>query len=137
MGKDRSTHHWSEDFALDQLQSKGLRLVERNYRTRRGEIDLILREEASLVFVEVRYRASSAFGRPEETVDTKKQSRLRFTAEFSCSSTHGYDTVCRFDVFAVSGKMPNPDWQWIRNAFLALDLAPVSVPIIAESFRIP
>ena len=81
MGKAVSTHHWSEDFALDQLQSKGLHLVERNYQTRRGEIDLILQEEASLVFVEVRYRASSAFGRPEETVDAKKQSRLRFTAE--------------------------------------------------------
>ena len=55
--------------------------MERNYQTRRGEIDLILQEEASLVFVEVRYQASSAFGRPEETVDSKKQSRLRFTAE--------------------------------------------------------
>lgn len=118
MGKAVSTHHWSEDFALDQLQSKGLHLVERNYQTRRGEIDLILQEEASLVFVEVRYRASSAFGRPEETVDAKKQSRLRFTAEvFLQRYRAGYDTVCRFDVFAVSGKMPNPDWQWIQNAF--------------------
>ena len=118
MGKAVSTHHWSENFALDQLQSNGLRLVERNYRTRRGEIDLILREDTSLVFVEVRYRASSAFGRPEETVDAKKQSRLRFTAEvFLQQYRNGYDTPCRFDVFAVSGKMPDPDWQWIQNAF--------------------
>ena len=117
MGKTASTHHWSEDFALDQLQSKGLRLVERNYRTRRGDRpDLAGR--ASLVFVEVRYRASSAFGRPEETVDAKKQSRLRFTAEvFLQQYRYGYDTPCRFDVFAVSGKMPDPDWQWIQNAF--------------------
>ena len=118
MGKVVSTHHWSENFALDQLQSNGLRLVERNYRTRRGEIDLILREDTSLVFVEVRYRASSTFGRPEETVDAKKQSRLRFTAEvFLQQYRNGYDTPCRFDVFAVSGKMPDPDWQWIQNAF--------------------
>ena len=92
--------------------------MERNYQTRRGEIDLILQEEASLVFVEVRYQASSAFGRPEETVDAKKQSRLRFTAEvFLQRYRNGYDTVCRFDVFAVSGKMLNPGWQWIQDAF--------------------
>ena len=92
--------------------------MERNYRTRRGEIDLNFREEASLVFVEVRYRANTAFGRPEETVDAKKQLRLRFTAEvFLQRYRTGYDTVCRFDVFAVSGKMPNPGWQWIQNAF--------------------
>jgi putative endonuclease len=118
MGKHRSTHHWSEDFALDQLQSRGLRLVARNYRTRRGEIDLVLQEDASLVFVEVRYRASIAFGRPEETVGAKKQSRLRLAAEaFLQRRQSGHDTACRFDVFAVSGPLPDPDWRWIQDAF--------------------
>ena len=118
MGKDHSTHHWSEDFALDRLQSRGLRLVARNYRTRRGEIDLVLQEDASLVFVEVRYRASIAFGRPEETVDAKKQSRLRLAAEaFLQRHQSGHDTECRFDVFAVSGPLPDPDWRWIQDAF--------------------
>ena len=118
MVKDRSTHHWSEDFALDQLQSRGLCLVARNFRTRRGEIDLVLQEDASLVFVEVRYRVSIAFGRPEETVDPRKQSRLRLAAEaFLQRHQTGHDTACRFDVFAVSGPLPDPDRRWIQEAF--------------------
>ena len=64
--------HWSEDFALATLQEQHLRLLAQNFRTRQGEIDLILTDEIFLVFVEVRYRSSNYFGRPEETVNFKK-----------------------------------------------------------------
>ena len=118
MGKTAAHIHWSEDFALDQLREAGLELRERNYRTRRGEIDLVLQEQSIVVFVEVRYRRSSVYGRPEETVDARKRSRLRLAAEvFLQQHRDPHNTHCRFDVFAVSGKRPGHTWRWIQNAF--------------------
>jgi len=110
--------HWSEDFALATLQEQQLRLLAQNFRIRQGEIDLILTDEIFLVFVEVRYRASHYFGRPEETVTHKKQTRIRRTAEYFLSHyPDPNEQPCRFDVFSVSGEKENPKWKWIRNAF--------------------
>ncbi|MCH1522198.1 MAG: YraN family protein, partial [Arenicellales bacterium] len=68
--------------------------------------------------VEVRYRTSSAYGRPEETVDARKQSRLRLTAQgFLQQHRDPHNTPCRFDVFAVSKKPPGHKWRWIQDAF--------------------
>ena len=118
MDKTTANTHWSEDFALDQLREAGLELLDRNYRTQRGEIDLVLQEQSTVVFVEVRYRTSSAYGRPEETVDARKQSRLRLTAQgFLQQHLDLHNTPCRFDVFAVSGKPPDQKWRWIQDAF--------------------
>jgi len=118
MDKTTANTHWSEDFALDQLREAGLELLDRNYRTQRGEIDLVLQEQSTVVFVEVRYRTSSAYGRPEETVDARKQSRLRLTAQgFLQQHLDPHNTPCRFDVFAVSGKPPDHKWRWIQDAF--------------------
>ena len=64
---------WGEDLALRYLIKHGYRLVERNYRTRRGEIDLIVRKEEALVFVEVKLRSSTSFGDPLEAVTPRKQ----------------------------------------------------------------
>ena len=72
--------HWSEDLALQQLLASGLKLVCRNYWTRRGEIDLVMRDGNELVFVEVRQRTNTAYGRPEETVNRSKRARLRLAA---------------------------------------------------------
>ena len=110
--------HWSEDFALATLQEQQLRLLAQNFRIRQGEIDLILTDEIFLVFVEVRYRARHYFGRPEETVTLKKQTRIRRTAEYFLSHyPDPNEQPCRFDVFSVSGQRENPKWKWIRNAF--------------------
>ena len=110
--------HWSEDFALATLQEQHLRLLAQNFRTRQGEIDLILTDEIFLVFVEVRYRSSNYFGRPEETVNFKKQTRIRRTAEYFLSRyPNPNQQPCRFDVFSVSGRRENPKWKWICNAF--------------------
>ena len=118
MDKAATNIHWSEDFALDQLQLAGLHLVHRNYRTRRGEMDLVLRDKSTVVFVEVRYRATIAYGRPEETVGAGKQSRLRLAAQvFLQKHPDWLSAHCRFDVFAVSGKPPDHTWRWIPDAF--------------------
>ena len=110
--------HWSEDFALATLQEQHLRLLAQNFRTRQGEIDLILTDEIFLVFVEVRYRSSNYFGRPEETVNFKKQTRIRRTAEYFLSRyPNPNQQPCRFDVFSVSGRRENPKLKLIRNAF--------------------
>ena len=110
--------HWSEDFALATLQEQQLQLLAQNFRTRQGEIDLILTDKIFLVFVEVRYRSSHFFGRPEETVNLKKQTRIRRTAEYFLSHyPNPNEQPCRFDVFSVSGQRENPKWKWIRIAF--------------------
>ena len=110
--------HWSEDFALATLQEQHLRLLAQHFRTRQEEIELVLTHERFLVFVEVRYRSSNYFGRPEETVNFKKQTRIRRTAEYFLSRyPNPNQQPCRFDVFSVSGRRENPKWKWIRNAF--------------------
>jgi len=109
---------WAEDAALAFLAGKGLALVERNYRCRRGEIDLVLRDGAVLVFVEVRYRRRGALVGGGESVDGPKQRRLLASAEhFLLHHRAHAGRACRFDVVAVSGEDPAPRVEWIRDAF--------------------
>jgi putative endonuclease len=102
-----------ERLACAYLRDSGLRLLERNYRCRRGEIDLVMRDADTLVFVEVRFRASTRFGTPAETVDVHKQRRLAAAAAHYLQH-HPTSLPCRFDVIAVSG---TDRIDWIRNAF--------------------
>ena len=110
--------HWSEAFAVRILKKSGLRLLEQNYQIRQGEIDIILLDDRQILFVEVRYRADDGYGRPEETVNDKKQNRIRRTAEHYLQRCRDPNQqLCRFDLFAVSGGKDNPQWKWIKNAF--------------------
>jgi putative endonuclease len=95
------------------LKSRGLKLVVRNWRCRFGEIDLIMRDQDSLVFVEVRMRSRADFGGAAASITLAKQRRLLAAARFYLS---GLPTLppCRFDVVAISGQA-QPDW--LRNAF--------------------
>lgn len=104
-----------ERLAESFLTRQGLRCIARNHRCRYGEIDLILRESAMLVFVEVRFRRSTRFGSPAETVDARKQRRLIATAKHYLQS-HPSALPCRFDVVAISGQN---QIQWIKHAFTA------------------
>lgn len=100
------------------LRRQGLGLVERNYRTPRGEIDLIMRDGDTLVFVEVRYRRSEQFGLAGETVDRGKQHRLRLSAEYFLQHLpDGPSPPCRFDVIAIAGDERNARITWYRDAF--------------------
>ena len=110
--------HWSEDLALEQLLTGGLKLVCRNYWTRRGEIDLVMRDGNELVFVEVRQRKNTAYGRPEETVNRTKRARLRLAAShFLQQSPEFRSKPCRFDIFAVTGNDVDNTCRWIPDAF--------------------
>jgi putative endonuclease len=102
-----------ERIACAYLQDKGLLLLERNYRCRRGEIDMVMREGNTLVFVEVRYRASTRFGTPAETVDIRKQRKLAAAASHYLQR-NPTELPCRFDVIALSG---TNRIDWIRDAF--------------------
>jgi putative endonuclease len=111
---------WAEDLALRHLSRAGLDLVARNYRCRRGEVDLVMREGETLVFVEVRQRLASDFGDGAESVDSRKRHRLVATAShFLQTHPSAARAPCRFDVVAVSGPAGTGDVRWIPDAFQA------------------
>ncbi len=108
----------AEDFALDYLKQKSFRLLERNFRCKGGEIDLVMMDAQELVFVEVRYRASNRFGDGGESVDHFKQRKLRIAAETWLLKNQGLMFKgCRFDVISISGVAPNFLVEWIDDAF--------------------
>ena len=94
-----------ETCAADFLRKNGYKILERNFRCRLGEIDLIAEKDGVLCFVEVKYRKNTAFGHPEEAVSCGKQQKIRKVAEFylMCRKIP-LDTPCRFDVVGVEGK---------------------------------
>lgn len=96
------------------LEDRGLRLVERNYRCRHGELDLVMRDGATLVFVEVRFRRSTRFGGAAESVDGYKQQRLTAAAGHYLQR-HPSPLACRFDVLAIGA---GDHIDWIKDAFI-------------------
>jgi len=107
----------AEQDACEYLQRRGLRLVERNYRCARGEIDLIMRDRDTLVFVEVRFRRSRRYGGGVESVDWRKQDRLAATAaHYLQQNPRAARRPCRFDVIAIGGE-GEPRVDWISDAF--------------------
>lgn len=102
-----------ERLAEDHLRRHGLQPLARNHRCRHGEIDLVMRDGATLVFVEVRYRRSDRYGTPAETVGQRKQQRLAAAASHYLQ-TQPTALPCRFDVIALG---PDDRIDWIKNAF--------------------
>ena len=100
--KDKSSGAWGEDLALRYLTRRGYTLVERNYRTRRGEIDLIVRNEDILVFVEVKLRRTTGFGDPLEAVTpASKQPSAPLAEQYLYTDNQpDFDTL-RFDVVGI------------------------------------
>jgi len=108
----------AEERALAYLQTQGLTLVERNYRCRGGEIDLIMRDGGQIIFVEVRYRAGQGFGGALASVGARKQARLIIAATHYLVAKR-IDRPARFDVVAVSSEQGGFAIQWIKDAFQA------------------
>ncbi|WP_025731985.1 YraN family protein [Carnimonas nigrificans] len=99
------------------LVQQGLEEVGRNAHARGGEIDLVMRDHNTLVFVEVRYRRNNRYGSPLESVTATKQRRL-ITAASAYLQRHTLNCPCRFDVVAVTGGASHTlDFHWIKNAF--------------------
>src|SRR3569833_313479 len=104
--------------ALRYLETQGLRLRQRNYRCRHGEIDLVMDDGESLVFVEVRYRGNRQFASGAESVDHRKQAKLAATA-LHCLQSHrdAARRPARFDVISLAPGREDHALEWIKNAF--------------------
>lgn len=108
----------AEALACRYLQQRGLRLISQNWRCKRGELDLVMLDGDTVVFVEVRYRRHRAWGGALESVDSRKQEKLIRAAQlYLQQDSRLAKHPCRFDVVALdqsgTGQKPN----WIRNAF--------------------
>lgn len=116
-----------EDAALAFLQARGLRLLTRNASARGGELDLVMLDPdapggASLVFVEVRFRASAGYGGGAASVDARKRRRLVHAARVYLARHPRLAAMpCRFDVVDAGGEPQAPAIDWIRDAFRADD----------------
>ncbi len=112
-GNKRAAGARQEQLARRHLEAQGLRLVAANVACRQGELDLVMRDGGTLVFVEVRYRASERFGGAVASVDRRKQARLLAAAGYYLSR-HPTDLPCRFDVVAIAA---GGEVRWIKHAF--------------------
>lgn len=123
MTTTREQGEYTESLACRYLENKGFKLIEKNFSCRLGEIDLIMQDNDSLVFVEVRYRRSNNFGSGAESITASKQSKLIKTASLYLQSRDKRNKyAARFDVVSITGfietdNLDNIDFDWIKNAF--------------------
>lgn len=113
----------AEAIAAKHLQTRGFRLVEQNYRSRWGEIDLIMANTQTLIFVEVRYRSRSDFGSAADSIDRRKQQRISRTALCYVQENNLDEKIAmRFDVVLIENENKhtssnNAKISWIEDAF--------------------
>lgn len=114
----RATGDPFEQRACVELERAGLRLLARNYTTRHGELDLVMREGDTVVFVEVRYRRSASHGDAATSVTRSKQHKLILAAQHWLAAHPRYATSpCRFDVVSYDGPGDATRQAWLRGAF--------------------
>lgn len=92
---------WGEQVAADHLQAQGFNILERNWHSAEGEIDILAEFEGALIFVEVKSRRSANYGAPEEAVDGRKQRRLQRTAWRYLETANQLQAEWRIDVIAI------------------------------------
>ena len=108
----------AENYALKYLKNQGLKLITKNYLTKLGEIDIIMLDKKTLVFIEVRYRKNSLFGNALESIDFKKQQKIIKAAQLFLDEFNQYDEFsCRFDVIAIDKSLKYENISWIQDAF--------------------
>jgi putative endonuclease len=106
-----------EDLACAELEKRGYVIVDRRFRTRCGEIDIVARDGGVLVFVEVKARSGSNFGTPLESVTWQKQQRLsRMAASYLCVNRLT-SVACRFDVVSILEQQGTPTIELVKGAF--------------------
>ncbi|GMR20760.1 MAG: YraN family protein [Gammaproteobacteria bacterium] len=109
----------AEIAARHYLERAGYQFLRKNYRTPYGEVDLIMKNDDTLVFIEVRYRKNGRFGQAEETIGSRKQSKLLASAEHFLQQNSIGNLGCRFDIVAITGTLRDDNISWIRNAIQA------------------
>ncbi len=124
MGETQQRGEQAEQVALSYLQQQGLQLITRNYRCRRGEIDLIMQHRESIVFIEVRYRRNLHFGGAGASVNRRKQDKLIMSAlHYLQKNRQAAKQPARFDVIAIHAgsdrSVTADNIQWIQDAFQA------------------
>ncbi|MFI7799361.1 hypothetical protein PSFL_04310 [Pseudomonas sp. DD1] len=109
----------AEQQALEHLQRQGLRLLAQNWLCKRGELDLVMLDGDTVVFVEVRYRKYAQWGGALASIDERKRQKLILAAQFFLLSEHRWaESPCRFDVVAIeSSPHGTAGLNWLRNAF--------------------
>ncbi len=105
-----------EDLAAELCNKRGLVVVEKNYRTPFGEIDIIAKDRDVLVFIEVKARAGDIYGAPFEAVTQRKREKIRKVA-LSYIKRFRKEVPARFDVISISMKEDGPHLEYIQDAF--------------------
>jgi putative endonuclease len=111
-----------EDAAEAFLREENFRIIDRNFRTRLGEIDIIAEEGDVLCFIEVKTRRSLAKGLPAEAVTARKQRQIAKVAAVYLDRYHPSGRVCRFDVISVTERHGSAEAEIVRDAFRTEDL---------------
>lgn len=113
----QSGSQW-EKTAESFLQSHGLKLLQRNFSSRFGEIDLIMEDEKTIVFIEVKYRSDNQHGSGADAVTFQKQGRISRTAAwFLAKNPRRAEQFCRFDVISINPFKKDQGINWIKDAF--------------------
>ena len=109
----------TERYAEQYLTELGLTLIDRNFHSRQGEIDLIMLEGDTYVFIEVKYRKNSLFGGAIAAIPVSKQKKIKHSVTFYLhqAGLNEYNTACRIDVIALEGDITQPQVTWLKNAF--------------------
>jgi putative endonuclease len=109
----------AEAWAERHLCEQGLRVLARNWRCREGELDLVMLDGDTVVFVEVRYRLHCQWGGALGSIDARKQARITRAAERYLMQVPAWgDHPCRFDIVAIEGRDPlSPGLTWLQDAF--------------------
>ena len=119
--ENHSVGAMAENRARSWLEKQGLQLLEKNYRTTRGEIDLIMQDGDTLVFVEVRMRQNKRFATAAQSIDHRKQKRIISTARHYLQARGLWEKIpCRFDAICLQRDTDNGDSyrvEWLQNAF--------------------
>ena len=107
-----------EGIAVSYLKKQGYKIIEKNYKTKLGEIDIIAKDKGVISFIEVRSKNSVGFGSPEETVTRKKETKISKAALTYIKRYKLENETCRFDVVSIQGDdSPDPEIKLIKNAF--------------------
>jgi len=107
----------SESIAVSYLKKHGYKIIEQNYRTKLGEIDIIAKEKDTIAFIEVKARRSVHFGNPKWAITPKKQRKISMVALWYLKTTKQSNVKARFDVVSIISSHYNPNIEIIKNAF--------------------